>query len=171
MARTSTQEGGQALPAADVPMTSADPSRRVSDSNFLLTELRQRLGDPHLKVVDVRALPAYNGWRSTGAARGGHIPGAVAFPSAWLESVDAPEVERLLRSKGILASHEVVLYGDRPEDTRAVKSRLAELRRTGGRTYEGGWPDWAGETTLPVGRLPNYEKHFHAEWLKELPGC
>ena len=158
------------MPAADVPMTSAAPSRRISDSKILLAELRQRLGDPDLKVVDVRALPAYNGWRSAGAARGGHIPGAVAFPSPWLESVDAPEVERLLRSKGILASHEVVLYGDRPEDTRAVKSRLADLRRTGVRTYEGGWPEWAAETTLPVDRLPNYEKLVHAEWLSELLG-
>src|SRR3981081_3228056 len=81
-----------------------------------LSELRERLSDPHLRMVDVRALPAYNGWRSSGAARGGHIPGAVAFPSAWLQSVDGPEVERLLRSKGILTSREVVLYGDRPED-------------------------------------------------------
>src|SRR5207248_3197877 len=53
-------------------MTSADPPRRVSDSTISLAELRQRLGDPHLTIVDVRALPAYNGWRSEGAARGGH---------------------------------------------------------------------------------------------------
>src|SRR2546426_11392270 len=80
MARTTEHEGGQTLPAADVPMTSADPSRRISDSNIRLAELRQRLGDPDFKVVDVRALPAYNGWRSAGAARGGPIPRAGAFP-------------------------------------------------------------------------------------------
>jgi molybdopterin synthase sulfurtransferase len=67
-----------------------------------LAEFRQRLGDPDLTIVDVRALPAYNGWRAGGASRGGHIPGAVAFPIAWLDSVDKPEVERLLQSKGIL---------------------------------------------------------------------
>src|SRR5438270_14060394 len=44
-------------------------------------ELRERLGDPTLTIVDVRGLPAYNGWRPNGEARGGHIPGAVAFPS------------------------------------------------------------------------------------------
>src|SRR5947208_15858035 len=131
MARLPKQQGGQPLPAVDQPMTSADPSGRVSDSNISLAELRQRLGDPHLTIVDVRPLPAYNGWRTEGAARGGHIPSAVAFPSAWLESVDAPEVERLLRAKGILASREVVLYGDRTGGTLPLAARLAELGHMG----------------------------------------
>ena len=64
-------------------------------------ELRDRLGGPALTVVDVRPLAAYNGWRLRDEARGGHIPGAVAFPGDWLRTVDAPEVERLLRSKGV----------------------------------------------------------------------
>src|SRR2546427_7218839 len=115
MARTTEHEGGQTLPAADVPMPSAAPSRRISDSKILLAELRQRLGDPDFKVVDVRALPAYNGWRSAGAARGGHIPRAGAFPRPWLQRVDAPQGERLLRSQGILARHPVVPFRDRPE--------------------------------------------------------
>src|SRR2546428_2718243 len=140
MARTTGHEGGQTLPGADVPMTRAAPSRRISDSKILLAELRQRLGDPDLKVVDVRALPAYNGWRSAGAARGGHIPGAVAFPSPWLESVDAPEGGRLLPSKGILSSHQGVLYGGRPEGNPAGKSRLADLRPPGVPADGGGRP-------------------------------
>ena len=37
-------------------------------------ELRDRLGDPALTIVDVRPLAAYNGWRLRGEARGGHIP-------------------------------------------------------------------------------------------------
>src|SRR2546421_12667082 len=119
-------------------MTSADRSRPVPDSNISLAELRQRLGDPQLTIVDVRALPAYNGWRSEGAARGGHIPSAVAFPSAWLESVDAPEGERLLRSKGILASHEVVLYGDRGEGTLLLARRLAAVGHSRRAAAEGG---------------------------------
>src|SRR6202171_6819736 len=124
-------------------MADHKPKRRggtlpAPDTSVSLTELRERLSDPQLTIVDVRALPAYNGWRLSGAARGGHIPGAVAFPSAWLQSVDAQEVERLLRSKGILASREVVLYGDRPDDTLALKSRLAELGHAGARIYGGG---------------------------------
>src|SRR6266446_8314227 len=91
-------------------------------------ELRSRLDDPRLTIVDVRALPAYNGWRAGGEARGGHIPGAVAFPRAWLSSVDDAEVERLLHSKDIVPSREVALYGDDADDVSAVRS---EERRVG----------------------------------------
>ena len=95
-------------------------------STIATAELRARLGDPDLAIVDVRPLHAFNGWRSNGDARGGHIPGAIAFPSAWLESVDDAEVIRLLESKDILPSRDVVLYGD-PGNVAAVGSRLAEL--------------------------------------------
>ena len=71
-------------------------------STISTAELRGRLADPDLTIVDVRPLPAYNGWRPNGEARGGHIPGAVAFPSAWLASVDDAEVVRLLHSKDIV---------------------------------------------------------------------
>src|ERR1700682_3762489 len=118
-------------------MADHKPKRRggtlpAPDTSVSLTELRERLSDPQLRIVDIRALPAYHGWRVSGAPRGGHIPGAVAFPSAWLQSVDGPEVERLLRSKAILASREVVLYGERPEETLALGSRLAAGGRGGG---------------------------------------
>src|SRR3984893_223398 len=154
MADHKPKRGGQTLPAPD--------------SSISLTELQQRLNDPHLTIVDVRALPAYNGWRLNGSARGGHIPGAVAFPSAWLQSVEAPEVERLLRSKGILASREVILYGDRPGVTLPLMSRLVELGHNGARVYEGGWGEWGGDKTLAVDRLANYDKLVHADWLRQL---
>jgi 3-mercaptopyruvate sulfurtransferase SseA len=130
-------------------------------------ELRRRLDDPGLTIVDVRPLPAYNGWRLNGEARGGHIPGAVAFPSAWLSSVDAVEVERLLESKDIVPSREVVLYGD-DADVSAVRTRLTDLGHAGVRTYEQGWAEWAADETLPVERLPNYDKLVHTEWLRQV---
>src|SRR5713226_5172445 len=94
-------------------------------------ELRDRLDDPRLTIVDVRPLPAYNGWRSNGEARGGQIPGAVAFPRAWLSSVDAADVERLLHSKDIVPIQEVVLYGADAADVLAVRTRLTELGHAG----------------------------------------
>src|SRR5207237_5670325 len=136
-------------------MRTPEPIPNASDSTISVGELRQRLSDPRLTIVDVRDLPAYNGWRLGGTARGGHIPGAVAFPGAWLKSVDDLEVERLLRSKGILASREVALYGDRRADTGALKTRLAGLGHAGVRMHEGSWPDWASARALPVERRPN----------------
>ncbi|HXN01131.1 MAG TPA: rhodanese-like domain-containing protein, partial [Candidatus Dormibacteraeota bacterium] len=90
-----------------MPVPEQRPFEATPGSTISLAELRERLDDPDLTIVDVRALPAYNGWRSSGAARGGHIPGAVAFPSAWLDSVDEPEVERLVQAKGILQGREI----------------------------------------------------------------
>src|SRR5438132_14295132 len=75
-------------------------------------ELRDRLGDPDLSVVDVRPMAAYNGWRLRGEARGGHIPGAVAFPRPWLESVDEKEIQRLLKAKGITPDRAVASSGN-----------------------------------------------------------
>src|SRR2546425_560822 len=131
-------------------------------------ELRRRLTDPELTIVDVRPLSAYNGWRASGEARGGHIPGAVAFPSGWLGSVDDAELERLLDSKDIVRSREVVLYGDRPKDVAAVQARLAELGYPNVRSYEHGWAEWAADQALPVDRLANYDKLVHADWLRQL---
>jgi molybdopterin synthase sulfurtransferase len=131
-------------------------------------ELRRRLADPTLTIVDVRPLAAYNGWRSNGEAHGGHIPGAVAFPSAWLRSVDDAELERLLDSKEIVPGREVVLYGDRPEDVAAFRRWLRELGHEDVRTYQHGFAEWAADESLPVERLPNYEKLVHTDWLRQL---
>ena len=98
------------------------------DSSISAAELRRRLTDADLTIVDVRALAAYNGWRSYGAARGGHIPGAVAFPSAWLRSVDDVEVVRLLHAKDIVTGREIVLYG---RDTEGHANEKWPGRRAG----------------------------------------
>jgi molybdopterin synthase sulfurtransferase len=131
-------------------------------------ELRGRLGDPTLTIVDVRPLAAYNGWRLGGEPRGGHIPGARAFPGAWLRSVDPAELERLRESKEIVPGQEIVLYGARPGDAGAFRDWLTELGYAGVRTYEESWAAWAADESLPVERLPNYEKLVHIGWLRQL---
>ena len=140
----------------------------AAQSTVTTVELRRRLTDPDLTLVDVRPLAAYNGWRLDGEPRGGHIPGAVAFPTAWLESVEDAEVERLLDEKGIVPDREVVLYGADPDDVAAFRGRLIELGHTGVRIYEHGLPEWAAEAALPLERLPSYERLVHTEWLSQL---
>jgi molybdopterin synthase sulfurtransferase len=144
------------------------PKPTVPGSSTLsVAELRKRLNDPDLTIVDVRPLPAYNGWRQSGTARGGHIPGAVAFPSAWLARVDEQEIERLLDAKGIVSGREVVLYGD-TADVAAVRARLAELGNQGVRHFDEGWIEWARNETLPIERLQNYDQLVHPDWLRQL---
>jgi 3-mercaptopyruvate sulfurtransferase SseA len=131
-------------------------------------ELSRRLGAEDIVVVDVRALHAYNGWRGDGEARGGHIPGAVAFPSGWLPALDDAELLRLLHSKGITRAAEIALYGDGSEGVEAVRQTLVELGLAAVRVYEHGWSKWAGDRALPVERLPHHERLVHPDWLREV---
>jgi 3-mercaptopyruvate sulfurtransferase SseA len=137
-------------------------------STITTAELRERLGSPDLTIVDVRPLAAFNGWRTKGAARGGHIPGAVALPAAWLRTLDDPEFARRLDSNDTIAAREIVLYGDRDEDVAALRTRLRRLGHTNVRVYTEGWKGWAADVTLPAERLKNYEKLVDTEWLREL---
>jgi molybdopterin synthase sulfurtransferase len=139
-----------------------------TDTKISTEELRRRLADPALTIVDIRPLAAYNGWRLEGEARGGHIPGAVAFPWAWLGSVDDDEIRRLFQSKGITPDREVVVYGDKTADPVAFRVGLEALGHAGVRVYEPGWAAWAEVETLPIERLPNYEKLVYIDWLREV---
>jgi molybdopterin synthase sulfurtransferase len=145
------------------------PKRAARDPRAIVSteELRRRLDDPELTIVDVRPLHAYNGWRTNGEARGGHVPGAVAFPSAWLETVNDAEIARLLQAKAITSSREVIVYGD-SADAWAVSSTLGALGLTGVRIYEHAWSAWAADRKRPVERLFKHECLVHTEWLRRV---
>ena len=129
-------------------------------------ELRQGVTDGDAIIVDLRPLPAYNGWRLADEMRGGHIPGAVAFPSEWLTSLDDTEIHRLLNSKGIGTGREVMLYGYGQQEIDQFAARVPTLDRI--RRYGGGWGEWASDSNLPVARLRHYEQLVHPEWLARL---
>ena len=133
-------------------------------------ELSRRLDDPELTIVDGRPLAAYNGWRLEGERRGGHIPGAVALPSAWLERIEQVEVERLLDVKNVTSSRDVVLYGYAPDELSEVSARLTELCRHPVRVLESPFVDWAADESLPLERLERYDRLVHPAWLSELLG-
>jgi molybdopterin synthase sulfurtransferase len=133
-------------------------------------DLRARLGDPRLTIVDVRPLTAYNGWRLGGETRGGHIPSAVSFPVAWLDSVDRPEIERLLAGKNVSADREVVVYGHdgRIDDPSRLVSTLRELGIADVSILVGGQSAWAADPDLPIERLPRHDRLVHIDWLGQL---
>jgi thiosulfate/3-mercaptopyruvate sulfurtransferase len=142
------------------PHLLADPLPITAD------ELEARLADSPA-VLDVRPLAGYNGWRLGAETRGGHVPGAAAFPAAWLGRVEPPEVERILNSKGIVPSREVVLYGD-ADDVEAVANVLLELGHTALRVLDGGFAAWTAKPDRPIERLPRYQQLVHTDWLAEL---
>jgi 3-mercaptopyruvate sulfurtransferase SseA len=135
------------------------------------TELLARLDKSDVKVVDVRPLAAYNGWRLGSSARGGHIPGAVAFPSKWLQTVDENEINRLIHAKGIVPTSEIVVYGSgsgENDETSSLINRLVNLKFPKLRVLEGGWTEWAKDASNPVDKLTHHEQLVHVQWLAEL---
>jgi thiosulfate/3-mercaptopyruvate sulfurtransferase len=119
-------------------------------------------------IVDARPLAAYNGWRLDGESRGGHIPGAISFPSPWLGSVDAPEIHRILEEKGILAARDVVVYGAGNGDAEAVATSLRALGVDNVRVYADGIAAWAADTDLGLDRLPRHDRLVHIDWLRQV---
>ena len=146
-------------------LQTADPTLdRRSATDFLV----DRLADPELLVVDVRPLPAFNGWRFHGEARGGHLPGARSFPIAWLASLDDAEIERQLADKGIRPERQILVYGDGPDDAGAFRDRLERAGYEHVEVFAPGFGAWAARPDLPVESLPNYEKLVHPAWLRAL---
>lgn len=117
-------------------------------------------------VVDVRPLRFYNGWRQGDDPRGGHIPGAVSFPVEWLDSVDAPELARIVNEKGLTAAAPVVVYGTDATDAGRFAAWLGTAVPTASVSLlDGGFPAWAADPSLPVEKLARHEQLVHVDWL------
>jgi thiosulfate/3-mercaptopyruvate sulfurtransferase len=143
--------------------TATTPGHRPIHS----AELSRLLHDPDVAIVDVRPSAAYNGWRMNRERRGGHVPGAVSFPHAWIDRLDEAEAGRLLEAKGVLDHRTVVVYGDDAWDAWTFALKV-ESRGHVVRVFEAGWAAWAEDERLPVDRLVNYHRLIHPEWLAEL---
>lgn len=144
-------------------MTTSTASRI---STISTAELQARLDDPTTLVLDLRPLAAYNGWRLGRDTRGGHIPGAFAFPNDWRSLVDDGDLSKLLAVKGVDRQKDVVVYGVDAEQAGIFASELQQL---GNRVvvYDR-WDEWVDNPGLPLERLPNYDKLVYPEWLRQL---
>lgn len=127
--------------------------------------LRERLSNGGAKLIDVRPVDAYNGWRLRGEKRGGHIPSARSLPSKWTAYLDWPDI---VRGKGLRPHDYLVLYG---YDMAAAECVGARLQRSGFGTvavYAGFADEWAESELLPMERLARYRHLVPASWLHEL---
>jgi thiosulfate/3-mercaptopyruvate sulfurtransferase len=117
-------------------------------ADIALDELRRRLGEPGLVVLDVRTRHEFSGAARAGCdPRHGHIPGALNIPlERLLESSSAVQVRALL---GVAEGTEVVAYCH-------VGSRSAfavQVLRAAGydaRNYAGSWHEWSADESLPA---------------------
>jgi 3-mercaptopyruvate sulfurtransferase SseA len=131
-------------------------------------DLAGRLGRPGTVILDVREAAAYNGWRLNGEARGGHIRGAVSLPLRVMQELSEPDRRALLEQKRIRSDGTIAVYGVAEDDSAVVARWLRELGGGQVLVYSAGLATWAADETLPMDRLPRYERLVHPRWVHEL---
>jgi thiosulfate/3-mercaptopyruvate sulfurtransferase len=126
------------------------------------------LEHPAFVVVDVRQMAAFNGWPLHGAARGGHIRGAVPFPLEWTTMVQGAALQGLFVTQGITPQSTVVVYDGQRHRSVAMAHQLRSLGYPRVLTYDAGVTAWAADAALPIARLAHYERLVPAAWLFQL---
>lgn len=120
---------------------------------------------PHLKIIDIRPVEAYNGWQLHNEARCGHIAGAKSLPSKWLKYIDWIEI---VRHKNILPENEIIIYGYSAEETQRVGKRFVKSGYPKVLVYNQFVNEWAANPDLPMEKLKRYRHLVSANWLNEL---
>jgi thiosulfate/3-mercaptopyruvate sulfurtransferase len=117
------------------------------------------------RLLDIRPVEAYNGWKLRGEPRGGHIESAVAFPIKWTHYKNWVDV---LKSKGILADMPVTLYAYDEDSSKAMADRLGEMGYRDISIYNHFTDEWSPDRGLPMDRLDRYQQLVYPGWLKTL---
>lgn len=117
-------------------------------------DIRQRLEDRELRLVDVRGPAEFSG-EQLRAARGGHIPGAILWP--WEQNLrpdgtmrDPAEIRARAEAAGLVPEQELVTYcqGGVRAAHAALALRIAGYPRV--RVYDGSWAEWGNDPALPI---------------------
>ena len=150
------QAEGRLLERGSVAPTPASfqPRRSGSMRRIEAQEILERLGDPCLRLLDVRGRAEFSGGERR-AARGGHIPGAILWP--WEENLrpdgtlrDPAQIQARAEAAGLSPEHELVTYcqGGVRAAHAALALRAAGYRRV--RIYDGSWAEWGNDPALPI---------------------
>jgi len=128
-------------------------------------ELAGLLEENKTKIIDVRPMDAYNGWRMKDEARGGHIRGAKALPAMWAEYMDWIEV---VRHKQILPGDHIVVYGYQREESQKVAKLFVKAGYPRVSVYNYFIREWAGEKSMPMDQLTRYKQLVPPVWIHSI---
>lgn len=117
------------------------------------------------KIIDVRSVDAYNGWKIKNEDRGGHIEGAKSLPVKWTKYMDWIES---VRHKEILPEEEIILYGYTPEETEKVAIQFEKAGYENIAIYNKFLKEYVPDTSLPMEKLPRYRHLVSADWVQQL---
>lgn len=128
------------------------------------TELKERAA-AGARVIDVRAVDAYNGWKLQNESRGGHIKGAKSLPVKWTKYMDWIEI---VRHKEIQPEEEIILYGYNEKESEKVAENFSKAGYDNLYIYKKFLSEWVADESNPMEKLPNYRQLVPAEWVHKL---
>jgi molybdopterin synthase sulfurtransferase len=131
-------------------------------------ELSGLLTRNEVTLLDIRPSAAFNGWQLNGETRGGHIPGAVSFPSAWFDDFGEEKAGEYFDNKDIARDKTIVVTGDGVNDMEAAAGHLAALGFDSIQIHDGGMQGWLEDPERPVQALPRFRNLVHPAWIKSL---
>ena len=128
-------------------------------------DLVELLDDSRTRIIDIRPVDAYNGWKQGGETRGGHIRGARSLPHKWSRYMDWIEV---VRSKQILPEDDLVLYGYSSEQIKEVAKLFQKAGYSRLSLYLHFVEEWTGNPELPMEKMERYRQLVPPEWVKTI---
>ncbi|NQU51452.1 MAG: thiosulfate sulfurtransferase [Bacteroidetes bacterium] len=129
------------------------------------SELLEYTKDKSVKIIDVRPVDAYNGWKLKGEKRGGHIKGAKSLPSKWGKYIDWIEI---VRSKEILPEHKIIVYAYSEDEAKSAIKMFVRAGYTDVNSYSHFVKEWTADESLPMENLSRYRQLVSADWVKTL---
>ena len=128
-------------------------------------ELKRKIKDKLVKIIDIRPVEAYNGWCLMNESRGGHIPGAKSLPYKWSNYMDWIE---MVRHKDIEPEHELIIYGY--EKGQIIKM-IEHFEKSGFKNVTGYFnflTEWVKNGELPLDKLDRFKQLVSAKWVHQL---
>ncbi len=127
-------------------------------------ELQKAQKENHIKIIDVRPVDAYNGWKFRNEARGGHIQGAICLDAKWAKYIDWIEI---VRNKGLHLKDELVIYGYAADEMDTVAKMFYAAGYQNILLYHDFLTEWVPDANFPMEHLPRFKNLVPAQWLKD----
>ncbi len=136
--------------------------------NFLelkTKHISRLLRDQNTKIIDIRPVDAYNGWRFQNEQRGGHIKGAKSFPFSWLSF---PQWLDIMNSKFLKPEQNIILYGYQLDELKDFAGKLQSEGFNNVFLYRHFVDEWTANPDLPMEKLERFDKLVPPQWVKQL---
>ena len=128
-------------------------------------KLSEKIEQADVRIIDVRSVEAYNGWRLQNESRGGHIKGAISLPYKWSEYIDWIEI---VRNKKIRPSHTLIIYGYRSDQSKQIGLQFQKAGYPDVLIYEDFISEWMTDKRKPMDHMKRYQHLVSADWVHEL---